>query len=68
MIEKTRDLVIEKYNIKNGYKYDSSVIYGDTDSVMIKFGVDNLHDAMILGRESSEFVTSNFKKPIKNEF
>ena len=68
MIEKTRDLIIGKYNIKNGYKYDSSVIYGDTDSVMIKFGVDNLHDAMILGRESSEFVTSNFKKPIKIEF
>ena len=68
MIEKTRDLVIGKYNKQNGYKYDSVVIYGDTDSVMIKFGVDNLHDAMILGKESSEFVTSNFKKPIKIEF
>ena len=68
MIEKTRDLIIEKYNIKNGYKHNSCVIYGDTNSVMIKFGIDNLHEAIILGKESSEFGTSNFKKPIKNEF
>ncbi len=68
MIEKTRDLVIGKYNKAHGYAHDASVIYGDTDSVMIKFGVETLHEAMELGRESSEFVTSNFKKPIKIEF
>lgn len=68
MIEKTRDLVIEKYSKKNGFQYDSQVIYGDTDSVMIKFGVKTLHEAMILGKESSDFVTSHFQKPIKIEF
>ena len=68
MIEKTRDLVKEKYNKKNGFPYDSEVIYGDTDSVMIKFGVKTLKEALQLGVESSEYVTKHFKKPIKIEF
>jgi len=68
MIEKTRDIVMEKYSKKNGFKYDSTVIYGDTDSVMIKFGVETLKEALQLGNESSEFVTQHFKKPIKIEF
>ena len=68
MIEKTRDLVQEKYCKANGFPYDSKVIYGDTDSVMIKFGVKTLKEALQLGNESSEFVTKHFKKPIKIEF
>ena len=68
MIEKTRDLVMDKYSKKNGFSHDSQVIYGDTDSVMIKFGVDTLKEALQLGNESSEFVTQHFKKPIKIEF
>ena len=39
-----------KYTIANGYQHDAHVIYGDTDSVMVKFGVDNLVDAMALGK------------------
>ena len=68
MIEKTRDIILNKYKKENGYQKDSVVIYGDTDSVMIKFGVDNLKDAMNLGRESSEYVNTFFKKPIRIEF
>lgn len=68
MIEKTRDIVIKQFNIANGYTHDSQVIYGDTDSVMIKFGVTELADAMKLGKEASEFVSQHFKKPIKIEF
>jgi len=68
MIEKTRDIILEKYNTDNGYQFNAQVIYGDTDSVMIKFGVDNLRDAIMLGKEASNFVTEHFKKPIKIEF
>jgi DNA polymerase delta subunit 1 len=50
MIEKTRDLVIEKFSKKNGYSFDTDVIYGDTDSVMIKFGVETIEEAMKLGK------------------
>ena len=68
MIEMTKNLIIDKYSIKNGFKYNSNVIYGDTDSVMINFGVDNIKDALILGKESADYITSQFKKPIQIEF
>lgn len=44
------------------------MIYGDTDSVMVKFGVDTVAEAMKLGREAAEFVTKKFVAPIKLEF
>ncbi|CAG9585615.1 unnamed protein product [Danaus chrysippus] len=68
MIEFTRAEVEKKYTKSNGYKEDAVVIYGDTDSVMVKFGVKTLEESMELGREAAEFVTSKFVKPIKLEF
>jgi DNA polymerase delta subunit 1 len=68
MIEHTRSEVEQKFCMANGYPHDAVVIYGDTDSVMIKFGVDDLPTAMDLGREAAEFVSSKFIKPIKLEF
>ena len=44
------------------------VIYGDTDSVMVKFGVETVKEAMDLGNEAAAFVTEKFIKPIKLEF
>ncbi|PKK76661.1 hypothetical protein RhiirC2_733716 [Rhizophagus irregularis] len=68
MIEKTKQEVESQYTIANGYQHDAHIIYGDTDSVMVKFGVDNLVDAMALGREAADYVTRKFVKPIKLEF
>lgn len=56
------------YNIKNGYKYDSDVIYGDTDSVMINFGTKDIKRAMELGKEAADLLSERFMKPIKLEF
>jgi DNA polymerase delta subunit 1 len=68
MIEATRSYVLDKYNKKNGYQFDSQVIYGDTDSVMVKFGVKDIKEAMALGKEAAEYVTKFFAQPIKLEF
>lgn len=68
MIEFTKTEVEKKYTKANGYKEDALVIYGDTDSVMVKFGVKTLEESMDLGREAAEFVSAKFVKPIKLEF
>ncbi|KAI1126385.1 DNA polymerase delta catalytic subunit [Nemania abortiva] len=68
MIEKTKDEVEKRYNIANGYSHDAQVIYGDTDSVMVKFGTNDLAEAMKLGEDAANFVSSKFTKPIKLEF
>jgi DNA polymerase delta subunit 1 len=68
MIEETKDYVLKRYNKANGYQFDSQVIYGDTDSVMVKFGVPTIEEAMRLGKEAADFVTKYFVQPIKLEF
>jgi DNA polymerase delta subunit 1 len=68
MIEKTKSEVEARFNIANGYSHDAQVIYGDTDSVMVKFGPKDLAEAMKLGEEAAEYVSSKFIKPIKLEF
>ncbi|KAK6834682.1 DNA polymerase family B [Apiospora arundinis] len=68
MIEKTKEEVEKKYCIANGYSHDAQVIYGDTDSVMVKFGMKDLAEAMKLGEEAANYVSAKFVKPIKLEF
>ena len=40
----------------------SQVVYGDTDSVMIKFGTEDLGNAMALGHEAAEMVTKTVRQ------
>lgn len=68
MIELTKSEVEKQYTVANGQEYDAKVIYGDTDSVMIKFGPDDLGKVMKLGQEAAVFVSSKFIKPISLEF
>lgn len=44
------------------------VIYGDTDSVMVKFGVKDIALAMELGQHAAVEVSKKFRSPIKLEF
>ncbi|XP_021675936.2 DNA polymerase delta catalytic subunit isoform X2 [Hevea brasiliensis] len=68
MIEHTKKLVEEKFTIIGGYEQNAEVIYGDTDSVMVQFGMPTVTEAMKLGREAAEYISGTFIKPIKLEF
>ncbi|KAL4246251.1 DNA polymerase [Abortiporus biennis] len=68
MIEKTKQIVESEYSRINGHDHDAEVIYGDTDSVMVKFGPTDLATVMAMGSQAAEYVTSKFIKPIKLEF
>jgi DNA polymerase delta subunit 1 len=68
MIEKTKELVEQKYTKANGYEHDATVIYGDTDSVMVLFGPGEIRRCMEMGTEAAEWVSGQFINPIKLEF
>uniref|UniRef100_A0A671SA94 DNA polymerase n=1 Tax=Sinocyclocheilus anshuiensis TaxID=1608454 RepID=A0A671SA94_9TELE len=68
MIEQTKQLVESRYTISNGYQADAKVVYGDTDSVMVKLGVATVQETMNLGKEAADWVSSHFVPPIKLEF
>lgn len=64
MIDKTKKFVEEHYE-------GSTVIYGDTDSVMIRFRNDpnmTVKEAMELGKHAACAISNVFIKPIKLEF
>jgi len=68
MIEKTKELVEQRYTKGNGYEHDATVIYGDTDSVMVLFGPSDIAKCMEIGAEAANYVTGQFLNPIKLEF
>lgn len=67
MIEKTKTKVEEWYP-------GSDVVYGDTDSVMVKFNVSGktgqaaIEESFRLGEEAAGRISATFKKPIELEF
>ncbi|SCU71415.1 DNA polymerase delta catalytic subunit, putative [Trypanosoma equiperdum] len=68
MIEETKQFVEKKY-------VGAEVIYGDTDSVMIRCVINadesdtnKLQQAMDFGKEAAEAVSSTFPDPIRLEF
>ncbi|XP_052482726.1 DNA polymerase delta catalytic subunit isoform X1 [Gossypium raimondii] len=62
MIEHTKKLVEDKFTVLGGYEHNAEVIYGDTDSVMVQFGVSDVEAAMNLGREAAEHISGTFTK------
>ena len=68
LLEQTKAFVEEKYCVANGYKFDAQVVYGDTDSVMVKFGPDNVKETFPLAIEAADECSKIFPNPILLEF
>ncbi|EGG13498.1 DNA polymerase delta catalytic subunit [Cavenderia fasciculata] len=69
MLDTTKNYVENTYTIANGYENDAKIIYGDTDSVMVKFGVKTVAEAIELGRKASKEITAKcFIRPINLDF
>ncbi|GFY91305.1 DNA polymerase delta subunit 1 [Actinidia rufa] len=54
--------------VLDGRQLALKVVYGDTDSVMVQFGVPTVEAAMNLGREAADYISGTFINPIKLEF
>jgi DNA polymerase delta subunit 1 len=65
---KTKEFVESNYTVANGYEHNAEVVYGDTDSVMVKFGMSSVAECMPLAEKAAEEVSKIFPKPIKLEF
>ena len=68
MIDDTKRRVEDQYTVANGYANNAVVIYGDTDSVFVNFGVSDVAESMRLGEEAANEISKHFIKPIKLEF
>ena len=69
MIEQSKQYAEQTYCKKNGYEHDAVCVYGDTDSVFIKFGCPDLETAVKLGEECAAAITKAlFLPPIDLEY
>ena len=68
LLLETRNFVESTYTIANGFSHDAEVVYGDTDSVMVKFGPSTVEEAMPLAERAAAEVSAIFPDPIKLEF
>uniref|UniRef100_A0A915DAH8 DNA polymerase n=1 Tax=Ditylenchus dipsaci TaxID=166011 RepID=A0A915DAH8_9BILA len=71
MIDQTKSAVESCYTkgaVDGKCPVDAKVIYGDTDSVMVNFGVNTVAEAMELGQHAAQEISKQFIKPISLEF
>jgi DNA polymerase delta subunit 1 len=68
LLLQTKAYVETTYTQANGYPHTAEVVYGDTDSVMIKFGYADVAESMPLARQAAADVSAIFPKPIQLEF
>jgi DNA polymerase delta subunit 1 len=68
LLEKTKEYVESNFTKANGYEHDAIVVYGDTDSVMVKFGTKTVADTFPLAIEAAAKCSDIFPRPIQLEF
>lgn len=68
LLEKTKAYVEEHYTQAHGYEHNAQVVYGDTDSVMVKFGTKTVKETFPLAIEAAQKCSELFPDPILLEF
>nr|XP_057920703.1 uncharacterized protein LOC131119374 [Doryrhamphus excisus] len=70
MIVLTKNYIESNFNPEKGHNFTAKVIYGDTDSVMIKFLGENINSDFVfdIAGEMAKGASSIFLDPIKLEF
>jgi DNA polymerase delta subunit 1 len=68
LLETTKSFVEETYTKANGFDHDAVVIYGDTDSVFVKFGTETIEKTFPLAIEAAKQASAIFPDPILLEF
>jgi DNA polymerase delta subunit 1 len=68
LLERTKAYVEKNFTKANGYEHDAIVVYGDTDSVMVKFGSATVEETFPLAEEAAEKCSKIFPDPILLEF
>ena len=68
LLMRTKEYVETHYTMANGYPANADVVYGDTDSVMIKFGAGDVAATMPLAEKAAEEVSKIFPSPVCLEF
>jgi len=70
MIKATKAMVEKHFSRSNGYRHDAEVVYGDTDSVMVRFAHENieLEETFKLCHEAAALCSSAFPPPVALEF
>ena len=62
LIDLAKEKTETRFCRKNGYAHDCRVLYGDTDSIMIEFGNQDLAEVSKLGYEAQNLLNDIFKK------
>ena len=68
LLERTKAYVESHYTVEKGFSANAEVVYGDTDSVMIKFGAATVAETMPLAERAAEEISQIFPRPILLEF
>lgn len=68
LLETTKAYVEEHYTQAQGYEQNATVVYGDTDSVMVKFGTKTVAETFPLAIEAAKKCSDLFPDPIELEF
>lgn len=68
MISKTKKLIESRFSKAHGFTHDVTVIYGDTDSVMLNFNESCIKLVFDLAVKIADFVSDTFEKPVALEF